>query len=38
MVDVEKPDGICTLIFVADEFLELFLHQSIFFIIHSRYA
>ena len=38
IVDIEKPDGICFLTFVADEFLALFLHQSIFSIIHSRSA
>ena len=30
-VDIEKPDGICSLTFVVDEFLGLFLHPSIFF-------
>ena len=36
IVDIEKPDGICLLIFVADEFLELFLHPSIFSIIQLK--
>ena len=30
IVDIEKPDGICSLTIVADEFSELFLHPSIF--------
>ena len=34
IVDNEKPHGICLLPFVADEFSGLFLHPSIFFIIH----
>ena len=34
IVDIEKPDGICLLTFVVDEFLGLFLHLSIFSIIH----
>ena len=38
IVDIEKPDGICSLTFVVDEFSGLFLHQSIFSIIHSRFA
>ena len=36
IVDIEKRDGICSLTFVVDEFLVLFLHPSIFSIIHSR--
>ena len=36
IVDIEKPDGICLLIFVADEFLKLFLHPSIFSIIQLK--
>ena len=37
LVDVEKTDGICLLIFVADEFSVLFLDPKIFpTIIHSR--
>ena len=27
-VDIEKPDGICSLIYVVDKFLGLFLHPS----------
>ena len=38
IVDIEKPDGICSCIFAADELSGLFLHQSIFSIIHSRSA
>ena len=38
IVDIEKPDGICSLTFVVDEFSALFLHPSIFFIKHSRSA
>ena len=38
IVDIEKPDGICLLTFAVDEFSELFLHPSIFFIIHSKSA
>ena len=38
IVDIERPDGICSLTFVADEFSGLFLHPSIFSIIHSRSA
>ena len=29
-VDIEKPDGICSLTFIVDKFSELFLHLSIF--------
>ena len=38
IVDIEKPDGICSLTFVVDKFSALFLHPSIFFIKHSRCA
>ena len=38
IVDIEKPDGICSLTYVADEFSGLFLHPSEFSIIHSRSA
>ena len=38
IVDIEKPDGICSLTFVVDEFSRLFLHPSIFSIAHSRSA
>ena len=36
IVDIEKPDGICSLTFVVDEFSRLLSHPSIFSIIHSR--
>ena len=38
IVYIEKPDGICSLTFVGDEFSGLFLHSSIFSFIHSRSA
>ena len=38
IVGIEKPDGICSFTFVVDEFSGLFLHPSIFSIIHSRSA
>ena len=38
IVDIEKPDGLCSLTFVVDEFSGLFLHPSIFSIKHSRSA
>ena len=38
IVDIKKPDGICLLTFVADEFSGLFLHPSIFSNMHSRSA
>ena len=38
IVDIEKPDGICLVTFFVDEFSGLFLHLSIFNIIHSRSA
>ena len=38
IVDIEKPDGICLLTFVVDEFSGLSLHLSVFFIKHSRPA
>ena len=34
--DIEKPDGVCLLTFVSDEFSGLILHPSIFSIIHLR--
>ena len=37
IVDIEKPDGIGSLIAV-DEFSGLILHPSIYFIIHSGFA
>ena len=33
VVEIEKPDGICSVTFVEDEFEWLFLHPSIFSII-----
>ena len=36
--EAEKPDGICSLTFVADQFSGFFLHPSIFPIVHSRSA
>ena len=38
LVGIEKPDQISSLTFVIDELSELFLHLSIFSIIHSRSA
>ena len=38
IVDIEKPDGICSPILFVDEFSGLFLHPSMFSIKHSRYA
>ena len=38
ILDIEKPEGICSLILVVDEFWGLFLHPSIFSIIYSRSA
>ena len=38
IVDIEKLDGICLLTFLVDEFSGLFLHPSVFSVIHSRYA
>ena len=38
IVDSEKADGIFLCTFVVDEFSGLFLHPSIFSIIHSRSA
>ena len=37
-VDVESPDGVYSPTFVVDEFSELFLHPSVFFIKHSKCA
>ena len=36
--DIKKPDRICSLTFVVDEFPGLFLHTLIFSTIYSRYA
>ena len=38
IVDIGKPDGVCSLTFVVDYFSGLFLHPSIFFIKDSRSA
>ena len=38
IVDLEKPDGICSLTFAVDEFSGLFFHPSILSIIHTRSA
>ena len=38
IVFIEKHDGMCSLLFVVDEFPGLFLHSSIFPIKHSRPA
>ena len=38
IVDIGKPDWICLFAFVVSEFSGLFLHPSIFSIIHSRSA
>ena len=38
IVDIRKPDGVCPLAFVADKFLGLILHPSVFSIIHSKSA
>ena len=38
IVDIGKPDGTCLLTFVSEVFSGLFLHPSIFSIIHSRFA
>ena len=31
IVDIEKPDGLCSLTFVVDEFSGLFLHPTIYY-------
>ena len=36
IVDIKTPDEIYSLLFVVYEFSGLFLHQSVFPIIHSR--
>ena len=38
IVEIGKPDEICSLTFDVDEFSGLFVHPSIFSIIHSRSA
>ena len=37
IVDIEKPDGICSPTFAVDEFSKLFLQLSIFFIKQSSF-
>ena len=36
IVDLEKPDGICSPTFVVNQFSGLSLHPSVFYIKHSR--
>ena len=36
IVDIEKPEGICSLTFDVDEFSGLFLHPSILFCINTE--
>ena len=38
IVDIEKPDGICSPTFVLDYFSGLFFHSPIFSIKDLRYA
>ena len=38
IVDIEKPDGICSPTFVVDNFSGSFLHPSMFSIKYSRSA
>ena len=38
VVDIEKPDGICSPTFVVDRFSALFSYSSIFSTKHSRSA
>ena len=38
IVDIAKPDGICSLFFVEEEFSELFLHLTVFSIEHPKFA
>ena len=38
IVGIKKPVGICSLTFDEDKFSGLFLHPSIFCMIHSRSA
>ena len=38
ITDIEKPDGICLLTFVVNNFSGLFLHMSIFSMKDSRSA
>ena len=36
IVDIEKPDGICSTTLLVDEFSGLFVHPSVISIKHSR--
>ena len=36
VINIEKPDGLCSLTFVVNDFSGLFLHPSIFSIKYSR--
>ena len=38
VVEIEKPDGICSLAFAVDEFSGLSFYPPIFTIMHSRSA
>ena len=38
IVDIEKPDGICSNIFIVDEFSGLFLHPSIIFVKYGTHS
>ena len=38
IIDIKKPDGLCSLTFVVDAFSGLFLHLPIFSVTHSRSA
>ena len=38
ILDIKKPNRICSPTFVVDEFSELYLHPSIFSIKHSTSA
>ena len=38
IVDIERPNGICSHTFFVEKFSGLFLHPSIFSVIHSRSA
>ena len=38
ILDIERPDGICSHTFTVHEFSGLFLHPSTFSIKHSRSA
>ena len=38
IVGIEKPRGVCLVTFVVDELSGIFLHPSIFSIIHSKFG